>query len=287
MKKEEEPPEEQPSVVKPVFRLDEVDVPPESVTVEGLIERFGMMVAPPGANPPTAICSSDFRKNGSRCLVLVPSADAPWPGVWDGQFTGARAAVAPIVAWGLANGYAIAVFSPQALLRDSSKAWDSILCGSPARVLSVVVAGGALPTLTGALMPLHSLLYSRLRTICVAWGEVTPPIADNDALKLHLKGALAQLPAAWGEADAFVMHQCLFQLLADREDSWQKREVRKYVGFKGMTENDLPGVKRLTLDKRVERLDRDRKDDELARLLKANEGEARGGDDDEDEPGVD
>jgi len=278
-------------VVKPVVRLDEQEEP----TLEELAVHFKLLEAPPGVKPPQGLVTPDFQQNSARLLVLLPSAGTPL-GAWDGQGT-----AAPLLRWAEANGYAVALFSSAALQAAPADVWDRILRGSPARFVGVAVAGDMLPTLLTALSSMHPLLYSRFRAVCVAGGEGPGGAAPADAsqllatgpqlpedLRVHLRGAMLRLPPAPAAPDRGSAPQQLFELLLEREDRWQRIEANKYAGFQGLKENDMPGLRRMGVEQRIERLDRDRGNDELARLLRKHEKQAARGDaESEDEPGVD
>lgn len=275
---------------KPILRLGEDYVPAAGAEARALEEvgaRLGMSPAPPGAASPIALVSADFKKNSSRLLVLIPSAGAQ-SGAWDVSLSGGVGALAPLLRWADANRFAVAAFTGQALSKSPGEAWEAVLKGSPARCASVLVAGGMLPTVEAAMAGLHPLLFSRFRNVCVAPGSSGPSQAvgpELQELRAHLANARLLLPAEWAEQDAFAAHQQLFEALLRREDFWSRNEIKKYAGFRNMKENDVPGLKRMPVDKRVERIGRDRGDDELARLLRKHEAAAAG--QEEDEPGVD
>lgn len=280
---------EQCRVVKPVVRLDAPATQLKAASFDDLIQSFEMLAAPPGVHPPDAIVSKDFQRNVQRLLVLVPSAGAP-PGTWDVGL-GPHGDTNSLLRWAEANSYAVAIFAAQALEAKPAEVWDRVLRGSPARCVSVAAVSGSLPLLQAALAPLHPVLYSRFRTLCVVQDQATSNSEASASptlpaeLQSHLANSLVRLPASWAEAEPFLAHQQLFEVLLGREELWQKGEARKYAGFQGLKENDMPGLRRIGLDQRVSRLDRDRHDDELARLLKKNERANQGND--EDEPGVD
>jgi len=283
-------------VVKPVVRLDEPGElgPP---TLEYLVERFGMRVAPPNSQSPApALVSADFPRNVARLLVLVPSSGSP-AGAWN-----AHEPAAQMLSWAEANGYATALFRAEALEAAPHETWDRVLRGSPAGCVAVVAASGTLPVLQAALLPLHPLLLSRFRAVCAVpeggagsegapsdfagqWLAELPP--GSEELRGHLRAALVRLPAPAGR-EPRAWHQHLFELLQEREDRFQRTEAKKYAGFQGLQENDMPGFRRLPMEKRIERLDRDRGNDELARLLHKHERQT-GADahESEEEPGVD
>mmetsp|Transcript_34082 Transcript_34082/g.89853 ORF Transcript_34082/g.89853 Transcript_34082/m.89853 type:complete len:339 (+) Transcript_34082:3-1019(+) len=273
-------------VVKPTVRLDEK----ESMSVasfEDLVSRLGVVLAPPGAVQPCAVATEDFPRNCTRLLVLLPSLSAP-QGVWDAAACSGRGDAIPIFRWAQANGYSACLFSAAALAASPTETWDRVLRGSPAGSVFVLAAAGALPMLAAALAPQHPLLYSRFRLAVApfesasAWPPAWP--ADLPAeLVEHLAGAVLRAPAAWVEQEPRMALQGLFELLALRETRWQKSEARKYAGFQTLKENDMPGLKRMGVEQRIQRLDRDRANDELAQLLRKNEKV----DDSGDEPGVD
>merc|ERR1719291_231425 len=257
-----------------------------------------MTGAPPGADPPLALVSRDFKKNSSRLLVVVPSAGAP-QGVWDAALAAGSGSgtSAPLLRWAEANGFAMALFCGEGPQGLSPEAWDGVLGGSPAGCASVLVAGGMLPAVEAAMDKLHPLLYSRYRSVCVAPpppGGEEPPAASSGGvaaegsaeLRQHLVRALLRLPPEWARQDAFSAHQQLFEALLRREDFWSQNEVKKYAGFRDLKENDVPGLRRIGVDKRVERITRDRNNDELSQLMRKHERNAAGVGE-EDEPGVD
>jgi len=271
-------------VVKPVFRLDEKPDSTAVQTLQMVASSQGLDLAPPGAEQPVAAVSRDFQKNASRLLILVPAGDSAG---WEIAMGGTAAAL-PLLRWAEANSYAVAVLSPEALKSQPSETWERIVKGSPARCASVVVAAGMLCHLQAALEPVHPLLLTRFRTVCV---HAADAIQDSkvlpEELRQHMEFATAVMPPAWDQVDIQVSCQSLFELLRDREEGWSKLEVMKYSGFQGLKENDMPGLKRMGVKERVARLDRDRNDDELARLLKKHE-QARGQKiEEEDEPGID
>jgi len=278
-------------VAKPVVRLDEAeDAGPPSF--QKLLARFGMQEGPPGAEPPVpAVVSANFPRNVKRLLVMIPSSGAP-PGAWNGHDSAAQ-----MLSWAEANGYATALFSAQALEASPSEIWDRVLRGSPAGCVTVVVADGMLPVLQAALLPMHPLLLSRFRAVCVpsengggsardfAQRLLAQGPAMPDEIHSHLRAVLVRIPSPV-DREPWAWHEHLFELLQEREDRFQKTEAKKYAGFQGLQENDMPGLRRMPVEKRIERLDRDRGNDELARLLRKHEKQAGDGDD-EEEPGVD
>jgi len=265
-------------------------------SAEYLIERFGMQLAPPDDDPPKALVTPDFRKNAQRLLLLVPSAGAPF-GAWDTDLPEHRGAAVPIIQWALANQYAIALFSAAALEASPAHAWDRILFGSPAHhVVTLVASRGALDIVHTAMAPIHELLYSRARIFCMPWdlglpSSASPSVATKlpekpKELRNHLRQAQVQWPDEWALLHPHLMRQRLFEMLKDTEDEWQSREASKYSGLQQLKENDIPGLKRLGIDQRVQRIHRDRDKDELAQLI--NKHAAPGAlDEDEEEPGVD
>eukprot|EP00416_Gambierdiscus_australes_P007796 CAMPEP_0171141904 /NCGR_PEP_ID=MMETSP0766_2-20121228/141463_1 /TAXON_ID=439317 /ORGANISM="Gambierdiscus australes, Strain CAWD 149" /LENGTH=147 /DNA_ID=CAMNT_0011605657 /DNA_START=1 /DNA_END=444 /DNA_ORIENTATION=- len=146
-----------------------------------------------------------------------------------------------------------------------------VLRCSPAKFVAVVVAAGGIGALGAALQPQHPLLYSRVRAVCVQGGTESA----GGKVPKELEGAVVGLPED---------HLRLFELLQELEERWQRREAGKYNGLRGLKENDVPGLRRISMEKRIERLDRDRNDDELARLLRKHE---QNQEDSEEEPGVD
>lgn len=280
---------------KPTLRVGEAYAPApgaEAAAVEECCARLGMTRAPPGADPPLALVSRDFKKNSMRLLVVVPSAGAPH-GVWDAALADSgvgAATTAPLLRWAEANGFAVALFRGEGPQGLCPKAWDGVLKGSPAGCASVLVASDMLPALEAAMDQLHEILFKRFRSVCVAppppGGPAAagrPPAASAE-LRQHLSKALLMLPPEWARQDAFSAHQQLFEALLRREDFWSLNEVKKYAGFRDLKENDVPGLRRIGIDKRVERITRDRNNDELSRLVRKHERDAAG---EEDEPGVD
>merc|ERR1711879_388327 len=189
--------------------------------------------------------------------------------------------------WADANGFATALFLAQALEREPQKAWDSVLKGSPAKFVVIVVGNDMMPSVQVALASMHALLFSRFRVVCTVPGRDGSHGAGFSQslpqdLKKHLSTALLQLPPElWSStSDAKVAHQDLLQRVVTRQDKLENVELKKYSGMQNLKENDQPGLKRLGVDERVARLDRDRGNDELARLCKNHC-------DEEEEPGVD
>jgi len=270
--------------VRPVIRADEPEGT-EDMALEDLVAHFGMLRAPPGADPPGAVVTADFQRNSSRLLVLLPAAGAP-PGAWDATLGSGHGAAPALLRWAEANGFAAALFLPRAAgAGPPEQLWDRVLRGNPSKCVCVAVARGMLPVLEAALAPLHPVLYSRFRTV-VVWdggGDGVGGAAGSHAeLRAHLSAALVRMPPAWAASEPRVAHQRLFEILVEREERWQRSQVKKYASFQDLKENDMPGLRRISVDKRIERLDRDRGNDELARLLRKHENE-----DSEDEPGVD
>jgi len=287
------------TVAKPVLRLDEpYESPGASASFQELVDSFGLVPAPPGLAEPRALVTSNFQKNSSRLLVVLPSSDASWA-IWDDSLGQPHACVAPLFRWAAAGNFAVALFSASALQAAPAETWDSVLKGSPARFVAVAAAGGALKLLQDALTPVHPLLYGRLRCVCSPWtcngtSDLKAPSGeDGEELFKHLQGTLVQLPASWADLEPYGMHQCLFQLVAASEERFQKGEMLKFSGFQNLKENDVPGLRRMPMDTRIKRMDRDRDNDELARLLRKHEreagaaGPAAAAPVDEEEPGVD
>jgi hypothetical protein len=288
---------------KPALRLDEPDI--LEASPDFLIERFGLQPGPPGADPPLALVSKNFRQNVQRLLVLVPSAGAPF-GTWDADLPEGRGASAPILQWAEANDYGIAFFSAAALEADPVKAWDRVLSGSPARhVVVLPAARGALDLVHAGLKPVHELLYARIHLIFMPWegclpASASPSLASTlpsqpKELRAYLRDVQSHWPAEWVELDSRLLRQRIFERLKDKEDDWSAQEASKYMGLRNLKENDIPGLRRLGVDQRVARLSRDRDTDELSRLIKTNAKDRsaaiRGADfvdeDEEEEPGVD
>lgn len=204
-----------------------------------------------------------------------------------------HASVAPLVRWARANGYSMALFSSE-FAATSAVSWDAVLRGSPARFVALLVAGAAMPALQRALQPHHPLLYSRVKLAVVScgddWANGFSRSEMSDGAKEafdHMNNVTLVLPETWTHLNAFAMHNCLFQLIEERIEKWQGGEMQKYAGFQDMKENDMPGLKRLTVDERCARMNRDRGDDELARLLRNNEKASSPGVLKEDEPDLD
>mmetsp|Transcript_84326 Transcript_84326/g.149049 ORF Transcript_84326/g.149049 Transcript_84326/m.149049 type:complete len:300 (-) Transcript_84326:21-920(-) len=271
-------------VVKPLFRLDEIEESTAVQTLQSIASSQGLDLAPPGAEQPVAAVSKDFQRNASRVLILVPAGDASG---WAIEM-GGKAAAIPLLRWAEANNYAVAIFSPQALKSQPSQTWERVVKGSPSRCASVVVAASMLCHFQAALEPVHPLLFGRFRTVCIHAADSIQDVKVLPAdLRQHMEVATVVMPPAWDQLDIQVSCQSLFELLRDREEAWSKLEVAKYSGFQGLKENDMPGLKRMAVDQRVKRLDRDRNDDELARLLKKHEQARHQQNDEEEEPGID
>lgn len=277
----------QKPVIKPVWRLDESEDAPEARSLEELATRCQADLAPPGAAQPVGIVSKDFQKNSSRLLVVVPSSGDV--NTWDKE-SGSLAKIRMLLSWAEANGYATAVFSHAALTATPVVVWDQVMRGSPARCVTVLVAASTLRYVQDALMPVHPLLFSRFRSICIRGADVMEDFGSlPQDLRAHMEGCTAVIPSTWEGLDAQVAFQALFELLRDREDHWQQLELMKYSGFQGLKENDMPGIRRLGVDQRIQRLNRDRDNDELARLLSKHEKAKNTGEiaEEEEEPGVD
>lgn len=287
------PPKVEQGLRKPVD-LDEPTV--LDASAEYLIERFGMQLAPPNDELPKALVTPDFRKNAARVLLLVPSVGAPF-GAWDTDLPEHRGASVPIIQWALANQYAIALFSAAALEASPAYAWDQILFGSPAHhVVTLVAARGALDIVHAAMAPIHEILYSRARIFSMPWdlglpSSASPSVATKlpekpKELRNHLRHAQMQWPDEWAFLHPHLMRERLFETLKEREDVWQLREASKYGSLQQLKENDIPGLKRIGIDQRVQRLQRDRDKDELSQLI--HKHAAPGAvNEDEEEPGVD
>jgi len=283
-----------PEVVSPIVPIGEPD-PLPATSFEELVEAYpGLMLGPPGALIPHAAVTEDFPRNCKRLIVLVPSPGAK-PGSWNADADPEVCSATPILRWAQANNYSAALFSSEALAKDAATAWDHVLRGSPASTVTVLAANGAMPIVGTALAPVHALLFNRFRTFCAPfdghgngkaaqWPPAWPQGLPKE-LSQHLAATAVRAPDAWRGQRAGEVFRGIFEMLALREERWQRREGKKYAGFQNMKENDMPGLKRLGLQERVERLDRDRGDDELARILKRNE--KAGDSDGENEPGVD
>lgn len=285
------------SVTKPALRLDEPEV--VEPTVDFLTERFGMKLAPPGSDTPVALVSPNFRENIHRLLVLLPTAGAPF-GEWDVDLPDSRGASVPLLRWAEANDYAVAIFSSAALQANPAEALDRILSGSPTRLVAILVAArGALELLHAALEPVHELLFGRIRLVAMPWegavpDSVSPGLASTlpsqpQSLRSHLRHVQMQWPDEWALLMPGLMRQRLFEMLREREETWQAQEANKYMGLRNLKENDIPGLRRLGVDQRVARLNRDRDTDELSRLIDKHSSATGNGAaaEDEEEPGVD
>lgn len=302
----------QVSVVQPARRLDEPedDGLDAAAAYLSLSTEFGMTSAPPGHDLPGALVSPDFKRNPARLLVMMPGKGSEF-GAWD-PTAGPRGAPVPLLQWAQSNSYAAVLFSAKQLAERPAM-MDEVLQGNFSKRVTVLVARGELPTLLALLAPLNAILYARMGTICIQADDGISADAAVDAitgaaglpvdLGAHLRTSLVQLPTEWAELDAHLMRQSLFMLLADRENRWQEGEAAKFAGLSGLKENDLPGFKRMPISTRVQRLDRDRGNDELAHLIDSNMENFTGGQGDaakaltskaqspllgeEDEPGVD
>eukprot|EP00931_Biecheleriopsis_adriatica_P057665 TRINITY_DN34228_c0_g1_i1.p1 TRINITY_DN34228_c0_g1~~TRINITY_DN34228_c0_g1_i1.p1 ORF type:complete len:302 (+),score=68.34 TRINITY_DN34228_c0_g1_i1:71-976(+) len=274
-------------VTKPVWRLDQSEDAPKARSLQELATSCLGELAPPGASQPVGVVSNDFQKNSARLLVVVTSSSEF--STWDAE-SGSLGALMMLLSWAEANGYATAVFAREALVSKPAAVWDQVLRGSPARCVSVLVGSGMLRYVQDALMPVHPLLFSRFRSILVRGVDVMEDFASLPKdLRAHMEGCTAVIPSSWESLDAQVAFQALFELLRDREDHWQQLELMKYSGFQGLKENDMPGIRRLGVDQRLQRLNRDRDNDELSRLLTKHEQAKNSGEviEDEEEPGVD
>mmetsp|Transcript_66559 Transcript_66559/g.138976 ORF Transcript_66559/g.138976 Transcript_66559/m.138976 type:complete len:306 (+) Transcript_66559:69-986(+) len=285
------PPPEDLGKLKTVWepKLPEEGTAPQAPSsFETLADEHELLLAPPGAEVPIAVVTPDFPRNVNRLLIMIPSAAAA-PGTWDTSVKDASGLSVPVFKWAQANGYAACLFSASALEADAGETWDRVLKGSPAGSVVVLAASGALPMLARALQPVHPLLFSRFRAALApfearhAWPPSWPGQLSKE-LVAHLAAVLVRPPADWEAQEPRKVLASLFELLALREGSFEKAEAKKYQSFQGLKENDMPGMKRLGVEQRIARLDRDRGDDELARLLKQNEAAKY---QDDDEPGVD
>ncbi|CAE8679885.1 unnamed protein product [Polarella glacialis] len=289
---EERPAEKRP-VLKPVVRLDGQDNGDKVCTLQELAAFTSLGLAPPGSPEPVAVVSDNFQSNSARLLVVVPSTGPL--GAWDAEVGAGLGAMGPLLSWAEVNGYAVAVFCAQALRAAPAETWDRVLIGSPARCATVLVGSGMLEVLRAALRPVHPLLISRFRTVVVRGSEAVADVQASEELpeelRAHLSGAMAFAPLAWDQLEPQVARQRLFELFQEREERWMSLEGMKYMGFQGLKQNDMPGMKRLGVDERIKLLDRDRNDDELARLLKKHDkAKDRGSvaeEGSDDEPGVD
>lgn len=275
-----------PEILRPILPIGEPEAPAVS-SLENLASTLDFVLAPPGAERPLAVASRDFPRNVARLLVLVPAPGTP-AGGWDPAAGEVRGSAVPLLRWAQSNGYAACVFDAAALAEDPVNGWDRVLRGSPASTVVVIAADGALPTLGTAMAPMHELLFARFRSVCVPFpssGETIPSSWSALPAKLrgHLEVATMAAEDGWAVSEPSVVLMRLFELLAVREERWQRGEARKYAGFQNLKENDMPGLKRLGLNERVQRLDRDRGNDELAQLIKKNEHAEDSG----SEPGVD
>lgn len=277
-------------VVKPVRPLDQPAEGPRVQSWEALGSTLGLVPAPPGAAKPLAFVSKDYQRNCARLLVLVPKPGAP-PGTWDPSLPQGRGTICPLLRWAEANDYAAVVFSGQELERSPTELWDRVLKGSPSRYVVTFVADGMLSTVRSGLSALHPLLLSRYRTICITSGDVATVRPSEEAsfseeLHAHLLTSCVLFPTAFEQLEPEAARQDLFELLHEREGRWQDLESKKFAGFQALKENDLPGFRRLGVDERIKRLDRDRGNDELAQLIRKHQRQA-GGHESEEEPGVD
>lgn len=281
--------------MKPALRLDEPDI--LDASQELLMEKFKMQIAPPNADPPVALVSPNFRQNVQRLLVLVPSRGAPF-GSWDTDLPNGRGATVPILQWAEANNYAVAIFSSAALEAAPAEAWDRIVSGTPARhVVILAAARGSLDLLHAALEPVHELLFARFHMVAMPWEGVTPASASPSlasslpkpkALRLHLRAVQMHWPLEWLELEPRLMRQRIFEMFKEKEDVWQAQEANKMMNIRSLKENDIPGLRRVPVDERVARINRDRNTDELSRLCQTNSRQGKGKEeDDEEEPGVD
>lgn len=280
----------QSAVKKPILRLDETRHRAEAKSISELAKLNSYVLAPPGSEHPVAIVTQNFQQVVSRLLIVVPSAGFP-ASCWDASIGRNLQSIDPILGWAEANGYAVVVFSGEDFQSKPVEAWESILRGSPARSAAVIVASGMLETVIAALTPVHPLLYSRFRTICIRGADLEKALPSNipDELQRHLESSQAEIPKHWEDLETQAFCQCLFQFLQEREERWSNVEALKYAGFQDLKENDMPGIKRLGVDDRIKKLQRDRNNDELARLLAKHEKASTNGglQLDEDVPGLD
>lgn len=247
--------------------------PVEQESVDSLVERHDLMLAPPGAETSDALVSSDFPKNCLRLLVLIPSANSS-AGSWDTS-AGSHGLAGPVIQWAQANGYAVCLFLSSALKAGPAEAWERVMKGSPAGTVFTLAARGTLSTFAEALAPVHPLLFSRFRLAIEPFGSEdtlppTWPVNLEKELLEHLDGIVLRVPEPLLQKEPKDAVTMLFEKLERIFIRFQQHEAKKYIGFQGLKENDVPGFKRLSADERISRLDRDRQNDELARLLRQN-----------------
>lgn len=256
-------------------------------SVEQTLARHELIRAPPNFEPSLAYVSSDYQKNPDRLLVFLPAPGAPF-GSWDAG----PGVLSQLLLWADANEYAVAILSAEEMEKDPVNTWDGVMRGNHAKTVTVLVLQGGMGSLHAALLGLDPILYSRLRTVMEVWEQVLPETSPAPRLPLELRKkmqtALVSAPPTWAALQPYALCQCFFELLLEREDHFSKAEYQKFSGLSAMKENDLPGVRRVGVDDRVQRISRNRDKDELAKVLTKNEEIHRtGGDEDGEEPGVD
>lgn len=271
------------------------------------LARFGELLipAPPAVPDPDAWVTCDFRTNVKKCFVLIPSPGAP--GGHFGLKGAESVASAPrLIRWAEANGHAACLFSAEALARDPGRAWKRLIPNSGAHSVYIVVAPGAFSSLAAALKTEHALTYTRIRLVVPSRVQdaldVVPrgkpvisektPLLDDGAGNGLLKNAKPEstddltdffrrrvawaMPPEWERpdpTDVKVQYDTLFRLFAEVEDAFQEREYQKMDALSNLKENDVPGMRRIAVEDRVQRVNRNRHEDELSRLLKAAEME--------------
>lgn len=236
-----------------------------------------LQAAPPGQNEPDAWVSLDYPRNSKKLLVLVPSPDDP-PGHWAKSHessveTGVGLPTAPrLLRWAERNGYAACLFSAKAMQRDPHGAWTRVFIRNPSRSVYIMTAPGGIDLLVNCVKEEHPLSYSRVRSLASAQAdEVEKAIltADTDMKTLLKRCAAPDFREEGQPAEAFC--KGCFAHFQDIDAKWQENEANKLGALAGLKENDVPGLRRVPVDQRVNRINRDRANDELSRLCRAGE----------------
>lgn len=236
-----------------------------------------LQAAPPGQEEPDAWVTLDYPRNPKKLLVLVPSPDDP-PGHWgkshEGSVeTGLGLPTAPrLLRWAERNGYAACLFSAKALQRDPHGAWTRVFTRNPSRSVYVLVAPGATDAFVQCVKEEHPLSYSRVRALACTKpqeAELAMSTAGKDVQSL-LKRCVAKDLIKEDQAAEVLCKEC-FDRFKDIESKWQDGEAVKLGALAGLKENDVPGLRRVPVDQRVSRINRDRANDELSRLCRAGQ----------------
>jgi len=257
---------------------------PRSSLIEGIPQGNALarrkellQPAPPGQAAPDAWVTLDYPKNPKKLLVLIPSPNDP-PGHWakaenSPDSAGLGLPTAPrLLRWAERNGYAACLFAAEALEQDAEGAWIRVFTRNPSRSVYVLTAPGAVASFVACLKEEHPLSYSRIRSlVCTQPGEAQQAMltAGTDVKAFLKRYVTADLTDQSKTAETFC--QDCFTLFSGIEKKYQEDEFKKMGALAGLKEFDVPGLRRVPVDQRVSRINRDRDDDELSRLIKAAE----------------